>query len=87
VNDKQRYVAVVVAAAVVLLSACSSTPSRPTQWVNLGWAKMSVKQAQAECQAEVNRIPPKADYNPLANAYLSLSHVQDCMRAKGWEEQ
>lgn len=76
---------IITIVATLLLTACGSTPSRPVTYHNLGWAKVPVPQAHAECRAEANRIPSRADYNPLANAFLSLGHVEDCMRAKGWE--
>jgi len=74
-NNKQRYAMVVVAAAVVFLSACSSTPSSPTQWVNLGWANTPVQQAEAEC------------YNFINSAAGWGSNLYLCMKAKGWEER
>lgn len=63
--------------AALLLAAlcgCSGAPARPTTYANLGWAKVSVAQAEAECYAEINRV------GGIPSMYL-------CMRAKGWEER
>lgn len=59
---------------LLLIAACSSGPRRPTTWVNLGWAKTSVQQAEAECWAEIQR--------PNGIPGFDL-----CMKAKGWERR
>ncbi|OGT57552.1 MAG: hypothetical protein A3E01_08420 [Gammaproteobacteria bacterium RIFCSPHIGHO2_12_FULL_63_22] len=58
-------------ALLLALSACSTTP---TTYRDLGWAKGSAAQAEAECIAHVNSL---AGFG--SNVYL-------CMRGKGWEE-
>lgn len=72
---------------VLALAGCSSGPSRPTVWTNLGWARVSVAQAKAECEFEAGRIAPTPGYHPIAAALESMGHVQACMKAKGWEER
>lgn len=53
-----------------VLFGCQTTPR---SYRNLGWAKVSVQEAEARCYAEINKP------GGVPNLYL-------CMRAMGWSE-
>lgn len=55
----------------LLLAACASGP---TYYDREPWATVGLEQAQAECQAEINR--------PTGIPSMFL-----CLRSKGWNER